>query len=211
MLRFSLFGIPVDIQPFFWLTLGMISGRLNVDSTQGIISLVLFLIAGTISILVHELGHAFTIRKFGLPTAITLEAFGGYATYPAGILNRQKSFLVTAAGPAAQLLLAVLVFLIYRNLPSTALNANAIDFFTSLVEISIFWALINLLPVMPLDGGQLVNAALGPRRIKVTLWISILTAAAGGIIIFQQTGSLIFSMFLAYFGYQAYKELQNFC
>jgi len=209
MIRFSLFGIPVEIQPFFWLTMGMLGGAFNADSTQGLINMVLFMIAGAISILVHEFGHALTIRRFGLPTTVTLEAFGGYATYPAGILTRKKSFLVTAAGPVSQLLLALLVVLVFRNLPENSLNQNASYFFDRLIIISIFWALLNLLPVMPLDGGQLLNAALGPLRIKITLWVTIITAVVVGVGMFIIFKSFLFPLFLGYFAYLAYKELQE--
>lgn len=209
MIRFSLFGIPVEIQPFFWLTMGMFGGAFYADSTQDLIYMVLFMIAGAISILVHEFGHALTIQRFGLPTTVTLEAFGGYATHPAGILDRKKSFLVTAAGPALQLLLALLVFLSVSNLPSNSLNQNASYFFNRLIFISIFWALLNLLPVMPLDGGQLLNATLGPRRIKITLWVTIITAVVVGSAMFYKFNSILFPVFFGMYAYQAYKELQE--
>jgi len=211
MIRFSLFGIPVSIQPFFWLTMGFLSGSFNVDSTQGLINMLLFIIAGTVSILVHEFGHALTIKSYGLPTSVTLEAFGGYATYPAGVLSRKRSFLVTAAGPASQLLLAFLVYLLLMNLPRQSLNANAEYFLIRLIYISVFWAVLNLLPIMPLDGGQLLNAILGPKRIKITLWVTIITAVVVGSTMFYmfRFGAIFFLLFLGFFAYQAFKELQE--
>ncbi len=209
MIRFSLFGIPVEIQPFFWLTMGILGSQFGADSTQAIINMLLFMIAGAISILVHEFGHALTIKRFGLPTSVTLEAFGGYATYPAGVLTRKKSFVVTAAGPASQLLFALLVALLLRSIPGESLNQNASYFFNTLVLISVFWALLNLLPVMPLDGGQLLNATLGPQRIRITLWVTIITAVVVGLAILYFYKSFLFPIFLGMFAYQAYKELQE--
>ena len=209
MIRFSIFGIPVEIQPFFWVTLALIGGAFDADSSTALLHMALFIIAGTISILVHELGHALTIRKYGLPTSITLQAFGGFAAYPSGILTRKQSFLVTAAGPAIQLLLALVAYVMLDRLAAINTNENAASFFFTLFAISLFWALINLLPVLPLDGGQLLNAALGPARINITLWVTIITAAVGGLSMFLLFHSLIFPVILGMYGFQAFKALQE--
>ncbi len=209
MIRFSLFGIPVEIQPFFWVTMALIGGAFGADSLPALLEMGLFIIAGFISILVHEFGHALTIKGFGLPTAVTLQAFGGFATYPAGILNRKKSFLVSAAGPAIQLLLAVIAFLMTQHVPAIYTNENAYHFFFTIFGISAFWAIINLLPVLPLDGGQILNAILGPQRIKITLWITIFTSAIAAVLMFKYLGTFLFPIFLASFGFQAFKALQE--
>ena len=209
MIRFSIFGIPVEIQPFFWITLALIGGAFDADSSMALLHMALFIIAGTISILVHELGHALTIRHYGLPTSITLQAFGGFATHPSGILNRKQSFLVTAAGPAIQLVLALVAYLMLDRLPAIYTNANASSFFFTLFGISLFWALINLLPVLPLDGGQLLHAALGPARLNITLWVTIITAAIGGLAMFLVFHSVIFPIILGMYGFQAFKALQE--
>ncbi len=98
MFRFMIFNIPVTVQPWFWLTLAFISGRLFADSTQDIIFLLLFLVAGFISILVHELGHTLTAKHFAQRVEIVLQAFGGYAAYSGTRLSRKQSFMITAAG-----------------------------------------------------------------------------------------------------------------
>ncbi len=207
MFRFSIFGIPVEVQPFFWVTMALIGGAIDADTSAALLYLALFVIAGTISILTHELGHALTIRAFGLPTSITLQAFGGFATYPSGILSRPKSFAVTAAGPFIQLILALLAYLALELVPAIYNNPNASYFFWVLFAISLFWALINLLPVVPLDGGQLLNAILGPSRIRITLWVSIITAVVCGTVMFLHYRSWIFPLILGYYGYQAFKAL----
>lgn len=210
MIQFSIFKIPVQIQPFFWITLALIGGAFGANTPQAILFLCLFIIAGFISILVHELGHALTIKAFNVPAAITLQAFGGYASYPSGILNRKQSFLVTAAGPAAQLLLALLVYLALSYIPFLSKNINGTYFLSRLFLISVFWAVINLLPVLPLDGGQLVNALLGPARIKITLWITIVTAVAAAIgMLVWSPSNFLFPIFLGMFAYQAVQALKE--
>ncbi len=63
MFRFTIFGIPVEVQPFFWITLIILGGASGADSKAAIFEIVLFVLAGFVSIMVHELGHALTARK----------------------------------------------------------------------------------------------------------------------------------------------------
>ena len=205
MIHFSIFGIPVSIQPFFWITMVLLGASGGVDTPQAILELSLFVLAGFISILVHELGHALTIKSYRVPTSITLQAFGGYATYPARSLNRLQSFLVTAAGPALQLVLALVAHVLLNRLP---FNEGIFSFLKDLRWVSIAWALLNLLPVLPLDGGQLVNALLGPSRIKITLWITIITGVViGGLGLYA--GLLILAILLGMFAFQAFQALRE--
>ena len=207
MVSFSLFGIPVQIHPWFWISLAMIGGGGSANTQSGILLLALFVLAGLVSILVHELGHALTGRAFGARSEITLQAFGGFATFAGARFTRPQHFLVTAAGPAAQLLLAALV---YGAIPDLfELRSPAGHFWQVLTQISVVWALINLLPVLPLDGGQMLNAILGPARLQLTLWITILTASTAALLIFKRTHSPIFPLFLGLFVWQAWKALKQ--
>ena len=208
MIRFLIFKIPVEVQPFFWVTLIILGGALHADSSAEIFRILLFVIAGFISILVHELGHALSARVYGANSRITLQAFGGYAAFSGVQLTRRQSFLVTAAGPAIQITLGLLVMLILRALPGQT-NQNGTYFLGILMMISFFWAILNLLPVVPLDGGQMLSAILGPARIKITLWISIVVAITAGILIYTTTGSFLFPIFLAMFAWQAFQALKE--
>jgi membrane-associated protease RseP (regulator of RpoE activity) len=73
------------------------------------------------------------------------------------------------------------------------------------------WAVLNLLPVVPLDGGHLVLSALGPARIRTTLWISFVTAIVAAIGMFLLSGgrSFLFPIFLASFAFENWKALQH--
>jgi len=208
MFRFTIFGIPVVVQPFFWITLVIVSGAMDASTPGDMFRILLFVLAGFISILIHELGHALTARKFGAYSEITLQAFGGYAAYSGARLTRVQSFLVTAAGPAIQILLGLAVWcLIPLMLPG--ITYHAFYFLLVLKEISIFWAVLNLLPVLPLDGGQMLNAVLGPQRIRITLWVTIIVSVLVGLLMFERTHSILFSLFLCMFGWQAYQALQQ--
>lgn len=207
MVRFSIFGIPVLIQPFFWITLVIIGGY-GAHTKVDILRVGLFVIAGFISVLVHELGHALTARKFGAYSEIVLQAFGGYAAYSGVRLTRPQSFAVTAAGPAIQILLGVAIYLLLPHLPST-LSPDATYFIDTLMVISIFWALLNLLPVLPLDGGRMLDAILGPKRIKITLWLTIIVAISLALAAFKFTGSILLPIFLGMFAWQAFQALKE--
>jgi stage IV sporulation protein FB len=207
MIRFSLFGIPVEVQPFFWLSLILLGGTTGADTATEIFQILLFVLAGFISILIHELGHALAAKAYGANTAITLQAFGGYAAYSGVRMSRGKSFLITAAGPAIQITLGLIVLLLLRTLPP--LSKNGEYFLQELTFISIAWAILNLLPVLPLDGGQMLNAVLGPARIKTTLWVSILVAVGVGIALFVEFQSFLFPIFLGMFAWQAFQGLKE--
>ena len=207
MLRFTLLGIPVQIQPWFWLTMVFVGGGDAANSRDALLRLTLFVLAGFISILVHELGHALTGRAFGARSEITLQAFGGYAEFAGGHFTRPQHFLVTAAGPFVQVLLGVAIWLLIPDLRS--LKSDAGYFWQSLAYISLFWAALNLLPVLPLDGGQMLNAILGPARLRVTLWISILTAVGVGLLVFNRTGSILFPLFLGLFAFRSWQALRQ--
>lgn len=219
MIRFQLFGIPVQVQPWFWVSLLLIGGGLGASSKEQLMQLALFMLAGFVSILVHEMGHALSGRACGAHSAVTLFAFGGVAEFTGAWFSRKQSFLVTAAGPLVQLVLGVAVFFL---LPVLARSSDAVlnfwalklrfgdpqwYFWWSLAAISIFWSLLNLLPVLPLDGGQMLNALLGPARVRLTLWISIGTAVAVAALMVFKTNSFLFPVFMAFFAFQSWKAL----
>jgi len=207
MIQFSLFKIPIRVELWFWLTLAFIGGVTRVDGKETFFLLLLFMIAGFISILVHELGHALTAKAFGKRVEIVLQAFGGYAAYSGGAaLDRTRTFLVTAAGPALQIVLGAVVYLFAQSLPS--MSPQASYFVRVLYAISFIWALLNLLPVLPLDGGRLLQTILGPSRIKLTLLISIAVAIGVGVLYFMMTGDILLPIFMGMFAYQAFQALK---
>lgn len=207
MIRFSIFGIPVLVHPFFWITLALIGGALGANSPDAILRIFLFLLAGFVSILVHELGHALTARKFGARSEIVLQAFGGYAAYSGVQLTRPQSFMVTAAGPAVQILLGLVLMQIIPRLPE--MSPFGLYFLGVLVWISIVWALLNLLPVLPLDGGRLLDSILGPERIRITLWITVIVASLLAIVSWRATGSILLPIFMGMFAWQAWQALRQ--
>ena len=208
MISFLLFNIPIRVMPWFWITLALIGGALGADSKQAILNILLFLIAGFISVLVHELGHALTAKHFGKRVEIVLQAFGGYAAYSGGApLSRPQTFMITAAGPAVQILLGFVV-LAFAN-QFTAMSPQATYFLRVLYGISFIWAILNLLPVLPLDGGRLMETILGPQRIGLTLKISMAVAIVIALLALSFTRSIILPIFMGFMAYESYKSLKQ--
>jgi len=208
MIHFRIFGIPVRIEPFFWVVLAILGGALHADDSDKMFKTAIFVFAGFISILTHECGHALTAKSFGAQTYIVLEAFGGYAAYGGVFINRFKSLVITLAGPISQIALAVILIFVKPWVPID--KTYLVDLHEKLIFISFFWALINLIPALPLDGGQIVHAILGIKHIRWTLWITILSSIGlGTLFLISDYQSPFFALFLFSFAWRAIQALRN--
>lgn len=175
---FTLLGFRVEIRPGFIIFLGLV-----VFIYGGSLGL---WVAGTLAgfTLIHELGHALAARATGAHAEISLDFLAGYASYlPSRPLARWERAGIAAAGSFAQGTVATIaMFLLGANPLSRS------DILRSDATLSIWWAgivlaLVNLIPVIPLDGGAIVSAALekiAPRRGAIfMMWFSIAVTSAG--------------------------------
>jgi membrane-associated protease RseP (regulator of RpoE activity) len=166
--RFRLLGVPVRVHPLFW----VLATLLGWDLTRGGGKLLVVWIGCVfLSILVHEFGHALTARAFGARPEVMLYSLGGLCLYQNSRETLWKRFFVLAMGPGAGFLLmgAAIAWGSVRFhvspldvwngefIPGSGLVGAAIYF---LVMINFFWGIFNLLPVMPLDGGQIATVFL---------------------------------------------------
>lgn len=209
MVRFSIFRIPVTIQPFFWAAMGILGFFINQNRPDQVpVFVLLFMLAGFVSILIHELGHALTGRAFGAYTEIVLHGFGGFAVFPQARFTRPQSFLVTLAGPALQAVVGIGVAVLAKRYGTgpNLFSATLIHYFTF---ISVYWAIINLIPVIPLDGGQIMVSLLGPRRMRLALHISIGVAVVAAVLLLVFRGGIMMPLFLASFAWQNFQMLQQ--
>jgi len=188
--------------------MALIGGVIGVKTKEGLFLLLLFMLAGFISILVHELGHACTARWFGKKVHIVLEAFGGYAAYSGGgPLSRKQTFLITAAGPAIQIVLGLGVWALLQVPYEFAPYAR--HFLGVLVLISIIWAVLNLLPVLPMDGGRILETILGPQRFRLTLQVSIAVAVVVALLALVFKIGLLLPIFMGIMAFENYKALKQ--
>jgi len=229
-LDFRLFGIPVRVHPLFWLT-GVF---LNLRSPD-LYDLAIWLVAVFVSILVHELGHAAAVRAYGADPAITLHAFGGITSYdPSLSYGRRWSpwakIKVSAAGPVAGFVLAAAVVLSIR-LAGHALTREGPgglvfmppprtwpEWFETLIWYlqltSVYWGIMNLLPIFPLDGGQIARELLlmaNPRDgVRQSLILSIVAAVGLCVLVWVQWEDWWLALFFALLAYESYAAMQSY-
>jgi Zn-dependent protease len=156
-MRFSLFGIPVHVQPIFWLVALML-GAPSGTSPRQIGQLALWMVVLFVSILAHELGHAFAMRAYGRQPSIELWGLGGLTHWGEGpAVSPGKDIVVSLSGPAAGLLLGALVFVATRAAPPAA-DSMLAEAVRLALWVNVGWGLVNLLPILPLDGGHVLSS-----------------------------------------------------
>ncbi len=200
-LRFHIYRIPVRVHPLFWL----ISIFFVWKSTDNPQLKILGVLCMFFSILVHELGHAIVIRRYGYPSEIVLHAMGGYAT--SSNFSTWRSVWVSFAGPLAGFIVwgivaAAKYFMIhYYQEPLT--NDAVWYCIWILLFINGYWGLMNLLPILPLDGGRISQALITryfPQRAEErVLQLSILASGSVAAWALSQMPDRRYLLFL--FGY----------
>lgn len=207
MIRFRLFGISVTIEWMFWV-IGVLFGYsfFTTPGREGLITAAIWMVVWLGSFLVHEMGHALTFRKFGgREPRIHLYGFGGYAN-ATGYFTRGQRFLITAAGPAVEIAAGVIALVILRE---SELSSHYLRVFLYLFSfICIFWGLFNLIPVYPLDGGQIVDAVLG-KGMVVTAKVSVVAGIIAAVVLFAVFDLKIAAFFIGYLAFQNWQRLQG--
>jgi Zn-dependent protease/CBS domain-containing protein len=163
-------GIDIYIHTTFLLLVGFVA--LSYWLTQGSIAVmlegVLFLLAIFLCVVLHELGHALTARRFGIQTKdILLMPLGGVARLERMPEKPLQELWVALAGPLVNVAITIILFvgLTVTNtmVPLTSLTVTDGNFFERLLAVNISLVLFNLLPAFPMDGGRVVRALLATR------------------------------------------------
>ena len=250
-LHFDFLGIATRVTWGFWVAAVVLGwsycngwdysfSKNGIDSPGAPILLVIWAAAIFVSILVHELGHALVMKRYGLTPRMVLYHFGGLAisnNFGAwngarrGALNARDSLLISAAGPAAQILLAIVVYCLGRFLqmqmeldwllesyfgivpPEVEPPSSAAAFvmFNALVTPSVMWAVLNLLPIIPLDGGNIMLNTLVLSRNQdaqrnahlVSIFVAVLVA-----VYCFQTGDQMLGLMCLVFAASNWQQLQ---
>lgn len=161
----NLFGIPFYVHPSWFLVLGLVTftyGGQLVSIFPGLgagLSLVLGFFAALLlfsSVLAHELGHSFVAIQQGIEVkSITLFLFGGLAALEKESETPAQSFWVAIAGPAVSLLLFTLFTIISS---ATSISGPLAAMVSLIAYINLILALFNLIPGLPLDGGNILKS-----------------------------------------------------
>ena len=233
-LRFSILGIPVRVHPLFWLI------TLLLGSSGNILYTPLWILAVFVSILIHEIGHALAFRRYGQDSYIVLH-FGGGVTVPDSVAwgggwanvapSPMQQIVISLSGPMAGFILATLVilgvdvaggsvgfswlfgFIPLPVSPYLPFGGSVVNTFLSMMLwVNVFWGLVNLLPVFPLDGGHVARNILiqidpldGVRK---AYWISAFTGilmAIVGLIVF---GSIYMALLFGLLAFQSFQAMQ---
>lgn len=201
--------IPIRIFPFFWVLITVI-GWLNTASIMGT---ALWIVIITISILVHEFGHALTALAFGQQAEIDLVGLGGLTRRSGAAIRKWQEFFVVLNGPCAGFLLFALSYQLL-----SFINAERFPTWTYILEVfmyvNLYWNILNLLPVIPLDGGHLMRVALegffGFKGLKISLMLSLILAGLLSLLFFvvQYLFAAILFLMLAFESYRAWYDLK---
>jgi Zn-dependent protease len=231
-LNFKLFGFPIRIHPMFWLL-----ALLFASGSRNLLYIFVFLIVIFVSLLIHELGHAFTLRSMGQESQIVLyhgggltipeERSWGYSTARIA-LSPAQDVLVAVSGAGAGFLMVLLLSILVHfmggsvsvtglfgviPLPQLALPFGGTvlsAFMSSFVWINMFWGIFNLLPVIPLDGSTVMKHILLHFDPVDGFRKSLWVSIVAGALIALAALTLMSSIFIAFlFGFLAFQSYQR--
>jgi stage IV sporulation protein FB len=153
---FTIAGIPVSASPFYFLLLLMFSRGDWMNA-------VIWAVCITVSLLAHELGHALVARHLRHDPSIMLHGFGGLTSRTRTGRDVEEAAII-AMGPAAGLALGLLIFglwwlMAHAGLSHLAFSARGAAILSAFLYPCFMWNLLNLIPLWPLDGGQLFRLA----------------------------------------------------
>lgn len=231
-LHLRVFNIPVRVHVSFWLVTAVLNVR------NDLLHWLTWIAAVFVSILIHEMGHALAARGLGFLPWITLYGLGGLTSYNPELryqgrrLGTAGEVFIAAAGPITGFLFAALLWLALRAagvhffydrsdllpmpiaiLQSPPLARLVMDLFW----VNLMWGAINLLPIYPLDGGQIAREIFllfsARQGIRVSLGLSIVVAAAlaaYGLLVWRSVISGLFFGYLAYSSYMALRAYRSY-
>ena len=170
-LKFSLFRVPIRVHPLYWLASLLLCYRASDN-----FGLVLLAIACMfLSILVHEFGHIYAQKHYGDEgNHIVFWMFGGLAVPSSSAPHYAARVWISLWGPFAGFILGAIVYatggIVFGwDFP---FYYSASTFWFALYHLfwfNVAWGAMNLLPVFPLDGGQILQAT-GERKRKQQAW-----------------------------------------
>jgi len=144
----------------------------------------LFCIVIVVSLLVHEFGHVFAVRRqLGSESVVILWGLGGLCVHEPARTPRQR-IIISLMGPAFSAALAGLALAASRFAPLP--DGQLAEFVRLVLWVNTLWLAFNLLPIRPMDGGQALEAALSirlgtGRALLATRRISVLVAAIAAV------------------------------
>lgn len=209
---FRIFGIQLAVHASFVLLLVYYGWRgWQMGGTVGALWSVAVIVLFFVCVVLHELGHSLTARRYGvLAPRILLLPIGGMAEFDHLPRRPSAELLITIAGPAVNyLLVLVLLPLVWRELLGTVEipDFSVADMLTQLWWANLIMGTFNLLPVFPMDGGRIFRALLAIKLpyLRATWWAvrvgQVLAASLAAVAVFYfdnlMAGVLFVFIFMA--------------
>lgn len=217
MLHFRALGIPVTVQPFFWL-IAILLGQGWVSEETWLRDMALWIGVVFVGVLLHEFGHAFAGRAFGLVPAIELHGMGGATSWLAGGSRSAKQrVLIAAAGPAVGIVIGLVSLGVLVALKVGGAPTAVTQVLTAMVWVNLGWGMLNLIPMLPMDGGHVMTSSLEVLTRdahRSRLWghgVSFVVALALGAFILLRAFSVWNALLVGLFAFtnlQAYRALR---
>ena len=215
VLRFRVFRFPIGIHLSFLLLL-----VLFIDSGLSAVAMILWTVAILLSVMLHELGHAATVRRLGgYVEGITIYALGGATVWREGDrqLRAWKHFAIAAAGSGVGLFAGMGLYLFVRlggmgeaagliidlpwriHLRAADVSGEYLVFFVgAFIWVSVVWGLVNWLPIGGLDGSKMLRVVLvgmlGPSGDLHSRIIGLMVGVAAAVWFWQR--GLVFAAVL---------------
>jgi len=207
------FGVPLAVQGLVLALMGIfgVFGLVTKNVGQAVWFPLLYA-----SIFVHELAHALSTKALGgRVEGIVIHLVGGL-TYSRGLRRPWASVLMTAAGPAASLGLGLVLWFVALPALEPAAGEPGIAWriVFALMFANLLWGVFNILPIFPMDGGQILHTILerrlaSARATQISALVSLLAVGTTAVLAlagvgFPGTGGLgsgMLLMFLFFFGW----------
>jgi Zn-dependent protease len=176
-LSFRVGPVPVRVDLTFFVVIAFLGWA----GSRSPAEIVAWTAIGFASVLLHELGHAVAMKAFDRQPEILLYGMGGLTS--GGAVSPGRSVIVSLAGPFTGIVIGLAVLAV-AGVPHDLNSLHHAVVFDAL-WINLGWALFNLLPVLPLDGGNVLagvlNLATRGRGRRPANVISIVVAGLGGV------------------------------
>jgi len=174
----SVSGIKIKVHwTFFFLIIWIVFDELKRgETTNSILFNIAFVLAVFFCVVLHELGHALTAKRFGINTKkITLLPIGGMASLDRIPESPKQELLATIAGPLVNVIIAILLYFIvpvqdYAHLNfteafETLMSFSLQNFLFYLFVVNVGLVVFNIIPAFPMDGGRILRALLAIKWI----------------------------------------------
>jgi stage IV sporulation protein FB len=164
----TVMGTVIRVHLTFFLLLAWIgAAHYAVGGTSAAVEGVVFICLLFLCVVLHEFGHALAARRYGVKTPdITLLPIGGVARLERIPEEPAQELVIALAGPAVNVVIAALLFLVLGGLPTPAgmeVNNPGVDVLQRLAVANVFLVVFNLIPAFPMDGGRVLRAILAHR------------------------------------------------